>query len=329
MNATVCRICAATGPHARFRAREMQLGLREEFDYFRCTSCGCLQIETVPADLGRFYPSTYYSFTAPAAASVDRSLGSRLRHARDRAAVLGGGAWGRALLAIFPEGALQPVGALRPTRDARILDVGSGAGTHLRALQRLGFTRLLGIDPFLDRDRTDPSGPRLLKRSVHEVEGTAAWDLIMYHHVFEHVPDPVDQLRSVARLLAPGGTCLLRIPVSDGDAWERYGTDWVQLDAPRHLHLHTRASLTEAARRAGLVVAGVTHDSTAFQFWGSELYRRDVPLAALGADPRRGATRRFGRLRMARFARWARDLNRHGRGDQAAFLLRAAPTPKG
>jgi hypothetical protein len=40
----------------------MQLGLREEFEYFECSKCGCLQIEEVPLDLSKYYPDNYYSY---------------------------------------------------------------------------------------------------------------------------------------------------------------------------------------------------------------------------------------------------------------------------
>ena len=53
-----CRICGGS-PGARHVAREMMYGTREAFGYFECSSCGCLQIAEVPADLARFYPADY------------------------------------------------------------------------------------------------------------------------------------------------------------------------------------------------------------------------------------------------------------------------------
>src|SRR5581483_2549480 len=58
-----CRICADSGPHKRFVVREMMFGTRESFAYRLCRQCGCLQIEQIPNDLQRHYPSTYYSHT--------------------------------------------------------------------------------------------------------------------------------------------------------------------------------------------------------------------------------------------------------------------------
>src|SRR5687767_9724261 len=70
MNA--CRICSNQTDNTTHVAREMHLGLGEEFNYFKCARCGCLQIEDIPPDLSRFYPSYYYSYR-PAQPSLDFS----------------------------------------------------------------------------------------------------------------------------------------------------------------------------------------------------------------------------------------------------------------
>ena len=62
---------------------------------------------------------------------------------------------------------------------------------------------------------------------------------------------------------------VIRIPIAGTHAWQTYGVDWVQLDAPRHLFLHTEDGMRSLAAGAGLQVTAVVHDSTAMQFWGS------------------------------------------------------------
>ena len=65
MREAPCRICDSPGPHPDYVVREMQFGTREEFPYFQCVSCSCLQIVEIPADMGRHYPADYYSYTPP------------------------------------------------------------------------------------------------------------------------------------------------------------------------------------------------------------------------------------------------------------------------
>ena len=40
----------------------MMFGYRDEFAYFACGQCGCLQIADIPPDMSRYYPANYYSF---------------------------------------------------------------------------------------------------------------------------------------------------------------------------------------------------------------------------------------------------------------------------
>ena len=84
----------------------------------------------------------------------------------------------------------------------------------------------------------------------------------------------------ITRLLSDNGVCLLRIPVKSDYIWQRYGVDWVQLDAPRHFFLHTMRSLRLLAEKSGLRIEDSVFDSTEFQFWGSEQYNKDIPLRA-------------------------------------------------
>jgi len=103
--------------------------------------------------------------------------------------------------------------------------------------------------------------------------------------------------------------------------WSMYGVHWVQIDAPRHLFIHTETSLQRTATRAGLRVRDIIFDSTEFQLWGSEQYKMNIPLEdarSYQKNPERGI---FTRGQMREFRRMAGRLNRTGQGDQAAFFL--------
>ncbi len=321
--ADACRICGNAQGNRRHEAREMMFGTQERFPYIECAACGCLQIARIPEDMSAHYPAeTYYSFADEPPASTGTGVMGGIRTARDRFAVTGKGFVGRIGLALKPADDLRALQPLPVTQASRILDVGCGAGTLLMRLFRIGYRNVTGIDPFLEADRASPDGPSLLRRTIHEVE--REWDLIMFHHSFEHLPDPLATLRSVARHLAPDGVCLIRMPTTSSDAWREYGTDWVQLDAPRHLHIHSVESIGRLAERAGMVVDSVEYDSTAFQFWGSEQYRRGIPLMAPNSYAVAPDESIFSAGEIRRFARRARRLNGERRGDAAAFYLRRA-----
>jgi len=208
---------------------------------------------------------------------------------------------------------------IRP--EASVLDVGCGRGHLLSVLHRAGFRQLLGVDPYLPEDVEVLHGLRVLKRPLHAVE--AQFDCIMLHHVFEHVEEGLEMLRACRERLAKGGRIVLRMPMVECAAWQRYGECWVGLDAPRHLVLHTYASLQMLVGAARLRVVRLWHDSGALQFTASELYRKGLPLFDAERRPAR-MEQHFTRRQLKEFDREAVELNRAGRGDQIAALLAPA-----
>lgn len=306
-----CGICGGA-PDLSITASERMFGWGGEFWYDRCGSCGCVQLREVPNDLERYYATDYYAFGHPARASGARRMYRRLR---DMLQFGYAARLSELLSPLLPDRMSEVRNWLARTgagRHSRILDVGCGSGHLLLRLANQGFERAEGVDPFVREDLVHRGRVLVRKATIHDV--SESYDLIMLHHSLEHVADQYETMARVAHLLEPGGWCLVRVPTVSSFAWEEYRDRWVQLDAPRHLYLHSVASLEQLAARVGLRLVQVEFDSTAFQFEGSELYRRDRPLTEL----RRSVG---GMWRRIRYARQARRLNAEGRGDQAAFYL--------
>lgn len=316
-----CRICGNSAWNKTFVAREMMFGLREPFEYFECSQCACLQISVVPKEMSKYYPEQrYYSVRQPAAVhSRAGNLRQRLRQKRITDHINGGG-----LAAVLSKTVGDPaffpwLKIVQARADHEILDVGCGSGKLLLEMKRYGFSRLTGIEPLLSEDLRYENGPTILKRSADDIEG--AYDLIMAHHSFEHLPSPLATLRRFHRCLKPSRFVLLRLPISSSYAWRHFGVNWVQMDAPRHFYLHSLASMGLLAEAAGFEVRTVLYDSTEFQFWGSRQYELGIPLH----DPRSYAvdpgTPLFSKAEIEGFRAQAEKLNREGQGDQAAFFL--------
>jgi SAM-dependent methyltransferase len=311
-----CRICENTEGNREFVAKEMMLGTGDRFPYQECGRCGVLQIRKIPEDLSPYYAPPYYSFSAPYRTPPLRR-------------------WVKRRIARHRLGRTDPVGALlsRARRlrevewartagvglDGAILDVGAGSGQILLALHDCGFRDLLGVDPYLDADRRYEPGIRVLRAGIEDVRGP--FDLVMFHHSFEHVADPAGTLAAARDRLAPGGCILIRMPVA-GASWRTYGSDWVELDAPRHLHVHTPGSLALLAGRLGLAVETVHYDSDAFEIWGSEQYRRGIALADPRSHSYGGRGEVFSRTELEEFENRVQAMNRAGTAGRAAFWLR-------
>ncbi len=319
-----CRICGNTEKNRSHTAREMMLGTRDEFTYIECGRCGTLQIAEVP-DLGPYYPKEYYSFAEDQDSYFTSKLSRRIaaRFVGDYF-VNGRNPIGKYLsqkdlgfVFFFPESLRDPI--LKISFRSKILDFGCGQGKLLKYLYHYGFRDLTGADAFIESDIDYKNGIRIFKKSLSELE--PFFDIVMLNHSFEHLPDPRSALSQIRRLLPADGWCLIRIPVVSY-AWERYGVNWFQLDAPRHLFLYTEWSFRALVAEEGFEVAKVAYDSEVYQFYISEQYERDISMRDERAFSGDFSKSIFTPEQFREWERQAKILNSESRGDQACFYLR-------
>lgn len=314
MSETICRICSSKAPHKSYDVQEMLFGTRETFTYFLCSECGCLQIQEIPHDLGRHYPPSYYSFQP--GSRVSRML----KHLRAQHLFSKKTLPGYVLDAVFGKPYYWKWLSPLCFKDMRsILDIGCGAGSLVDELSGTGVPRILGIDAFIASDRKLTKNCSVEKKTLNDISET--FDFIMMNDSLEHLPNQLEVLRQVSQLMHRDSTLLVRIPIL-GHAWRKYGVHWANLDAPRHLYLHSHDSFKKLASQANLTIEKTLGDSNETQFAISEQYLRGIDQTHPKSYARGFEASDLTAGDLAEFQARTDELNDKLDGDHAAFYLK-------
>jgi SAM-dependent methyltransferase len=306
-----CNICG--GNTTSIAVTEQMLGLKEKFLYDQCTDCGYTHLNNPPQNIGKYYNSEqYYSFSSKNSFSAEAISGRSVKTTLKKI-----------LLALNVKKSLLFSAALKAllsvkgvNKQQKILDYGCGSGQFVKELIETGYINARGYDLFLP-EKIEVNGEVYLANNLSQLKNSN-WDIITLNHVFEHVPDPVTLLRALRQLLLPGGKLLLRFPVIDSFAFEKYKENWVQFDAPRHTSLFTRKSIRLAIEKAGgFSIENLYDDSFHFQFTGSELYLKKLSLKPQDNNRKK----RLLSLDTYRYHFLAKKLNQQNKGDQIVIIL--------
>lgn len=321
-----CRICSTEILSKKIMAREMMFGTRKLYPYYHCSKCGTLQIETPVTDPELLYPSNYYSFNYEKSSRWQNKIKMFL-YKKAVSYYLGKSDMiGKVFSSLRPNAEVESIIKFMKPGN-KILDIGCGTGIFIKTLASLGFNHPIGIDPFISESVFNERYS-ICKVGVSDYFSEENFDLIMLHHSFEHMSNPYEVLEKIRNLLSDSGSCIIRIPVSDCYAFEHYKENWVQIDAPRHLFLHTEKSISLLAEKCGLRLVEVIDDSTAFQIIGSEQYKMDIALIEPGTyfiplhKKLIGKAKSiFDKKKIKEFQDLARKLKAEKRGDQKVFVL--------
>lgn len=145
---------------------------------------------------------------------------------------------------------LGPAGGSNPDRGgppAKALDFGAGTGEVLDALAQRGWSTY-GFEP------SDLAREALARRHavVDAMPAEETFDLVIVQHVLEHLRDPLEAVRSLARALIPGGHLYVAVPDLGRLAAHRDLSYVVENGA--HLFSLTQAGLSSVLSLAGLEV---------------------------------------------------------------------------
>jgi 2-polyprenyl-3-methyl-5-hydroxy-6-metoxy-1,4-benzoquinol methylase len=223
-----CSLCGDTNMQPLFTP-EGRNG-RWRYHVVRCPSCGFLYRHPGirPERLGELYAGQY-----------DKFLTGRYARKRQRRYRMVMDAFGT----LFADG-----------NGRRLLDFGCGAGLFLELAHERGFDGY-GVDlseSSIERARTRPGGENAHFGAPQDVPEIAAggFDVITLWSVMAHLPRPIDDLRMLRGLLAPGGVLLILTVNANSLRLKAAGKDWNGF-TPNHLKFFSPSTLELALKQAG------------------------------------------------------------------------------
>jgi 2-polyprenyl-3-methyl-5-hydroxy-6-metoxy-1,4-benzoquinol methylase len=172
---------------------------------------------------------------------------------------------------------------LGDVRQGRLLEVGCGDGRQMVKMKDSGW-QVEGQEVDLNARQvaTERTG---LPVHYGELEclklPDETYDAIVMVHVIEHVPDPISLLKECNRLLKPGGTLVAVTPNVESLGHREFGKFWRDIDAPRHLHVFSRVTLSKVAGLAGFKNNTVTTTAAHAHFVAGAsmvIQRQEAPL---------------------------------------------------
>lgn len=223
-----CPKCGTAAPLA-YQAADYNKKMSDEtFDYYRCPRDGYVFLHPIPADLGKYYPASYYDLPRDEAEQAKRA--EELQQWK-LDIVLSAAKSGK-LLEIGPAYGLFAYLAKRAGFDVTGIEMDARCCDHLR--------EVVGINVVETND------------TLGALEQLPQFDVIVMWQVIEHLPDPWPTVTAAAKRLAPGGVLIVDTPNPEAFQFRVLGHRWAHLDAPRHVVLIPADLLAEHAEEQGL-----------------------------------------------------------------------------
>lgn len=135
----------------------------------------------------------------------------------------------------------------------KLLDVGCALGDCLLEAKSLGWIEAEGIDP--SEYAVKKARQRGLKANLGTLNNLIikenSFDLVLSQDEIEHVPDPIEELGRIKKVLRPGGVLFLVTP-DIGGIWAKIlGKYWYHYKPGEHLVYFSAQTLKKSLEKAG------------------------------------------------------------------------------
>lgn len=142
----------------------------------------------------------------------------------------------------------------------RLLEIGCGTGVFLAKAREHGFEcEGLELSSYA-AEFVRNMGIPVQTKSIEEAEfADNSWDVIVMREVIEHLPHPLESLRTIQRWLKPGGVLFMATGNYDCPERKLRGSEWFYFMPEGHLYYFSNRTMTKYLKKAGFRVARVTN----------------------------------------------------------------------
>jgi predicted SAM-dependent methyltransferase len=248
MPPTPCILCKSLDARLCLRGRDYHYGIPGEFSLVRCVRCGLVHLDPIPTtdELADFYAQDYYAYQPVKRPGklkrlIRRFLGITIKNHDPK---------------------FQQPG--------EFLDIGCGSGDYLHKMSIEGWS-VKGVEPSkFGAEEGRRSGLNIFNGTLHEAKFRSdAFDYVRSNHSFEHVPNPVEVLDEIFRILKPDGRLYVGIPNIDSLPYRIFGKYWWHLGIPVHTYSYSVSTMSALLRQSGFEVVMVYFNSNFTSVLGS------------------------------------------------------------
>lgn len=216
-----------------------------DFDKFRCPECGLIFMQSIPADLGAYYPHSY------------RFRPNNIEE-----------------LATSAELQKYKLNLLTQFKDAGdLLEIGGSNGAFCLLAKTVGFNvtaiEMDGDSICFLREKMHIDAIQSSDPSDNLSSDCRDYDVISLWHSLEHMREPWTLLKLAASRLKPGGVLVIAVPNPVALQARILKSRWLHYDIPRHLF-----DMPPSWMRDVLLNAGLVEKLCTFKDQGSKFYTR-------------------------------------------------------